>query len=445
MNTYLNSVQEIADHFSVSEAEVQRWKAEGCPALNHGDGPYYVPAIDEWLRNAHLPSAQLADKKRELEMQSIRSAIDKAVVEQQHLRAVTTQLQWPWYKRVSSWVGIITVVVAIATTAGVIVDSYNKYQYSTQELRLAELKAANAVAGAKNDIYNANRERDRAQEQETVALKAAEAALAAEAQAIKERELADAAAKAAREQLKELDSEIAAKKRSLAVIARMDTSDSSGAPVEIDVMIVYTEAVADSVPDVADLCDEMVETTNVTFENSGLNVVLNLVHAAGVQYEESRTVTKDLERLRNKADGYMDDIHALREEHRADIVMFVVENSSVASLASAVLAKKESAFGLVSRSSGVSYYSFAHTIGLLMGARHNARVDPSDEPFAFGHGYVKPGKWRTVMSYNVEGEERIPYWSSPLIKYQDEPVGNAETSDNARVIRQTAPYVASFL
>jgi len=92
------------------------------------------------------------------------------------------------------------------------------------------------------------------------------------------------------------------------------------------------------------------------------------------------------------------------------------------------------------------YYSFAHEIGHLQGARHNPEHDSTDKPFAYGHGYFnKAKKWRTIMSYNCPGGcVRRPFFSNPDIEFGGDPTGTAATHDNARVINQTAARVAGF-
>ncbi len=64
---------------------------------------------------------------------------------------------------------------------------------------------------------------------------------------------------------------------------------------------------------------------NTALENSGVNARLRLVHTHKVAYNEPEVKTSTelgqlLERLRNPADGVMDEIHDLREQHMADLV-----------------------------------------------------------------------------------------------------------------------------
>ena len=98
----------------------------------------------------------------------------------------------------------------------------------------------------------------------------------------------------------------------------MPTEDGS----EIQILIVYTPALQAAQGGAAGmraLIDLFVQSANQAFEESGINPRLVLAHAAMVDYVAQGTLT-DLSRLRRPSDGYMDEVHALRNEHAADLV-----------------------------------------------------------------------------------------------------------------------------
>ena len=99
------------------------------------------------------------------------------------------------------------------------------------------------------------------------------------------------------------------------------------------------------------------------------------------------------------------------------------------------------------------YYSFAHELGHLMGARHDENHDSSTTPYAYGHGYEHPSSvsgqsFRTIMAYACDApascDPRIQYWSSPNVKYIGIATGTSATNDNVRVLNATAGTVAAF-
>ena len=56
---------------------------------------------------------------------------------------------------------------------------------------------------------------------------------------------------------------------------------------------------------------------------SAITPRLNLVHAAEVSYVESGFYSLDLSRLQAPGDGYMDDVHPLRDTYGADAVVLL--------------------------------------------------------------------------------------------------------------------------
>jgi hypothetical protein len=142
----------------------------------------------------------------------------------------------------------------------------------------------------------------------------------------------------------------------------------------------------------------------------------------------------------------MDEVHALRDQHAADVAILITKSGDACGIASDIYASEDTAFAVVGQNCATGYYSFAHEIGHLQGARHNPEADSSSTPFAYGHGYYnEPGKWRTIMSYACPaGCTRLKYWSNPNVQYSGVPTGTAALHNNARVLNETACRVANF-
>jgi hypothetical protein len=141
----------------------------------------------------------------------------------------------------------------------------------------------------------------------------------------------------------------------------------------------------------------------------------------------------------------MDEVHDLRDKYGADVAVLMVEDPMGCGLSIRVGADAADAFTAVHQECAATMYSLAHEIGHLIGARHDRALDDTPRPFPYGHGFVNGKAWRTMMSYkdSCDGCPRRPVWSSPEVKVDGTPAGNAET-DNAKVIREEAARVAGF-
>jgi hypothetical protein len=95
-------------------------------------------------------------------------------------------------------------------------------------------------------------------------------------------------------------------------------------PTIVDLMVVYTPQALNDVGGEARIhaqIDEIVAEANRCFSNSQINARFNLVHRGVVSYTESGDWTTDRTRLRTASDGYLDDVHRLRNLYKADLVM----------------------------------------------------------------------------------------------------------------------------
>jgi len=218
--------------------------------------------------------------------------------------------------------------------------------------------------------------------------------------------------------------------------------------VVIDVLVAYTKKTASNYMDVRrDLVDLAIEEGNQSFRQSGIgHVKLRLVHAYQTDYlEEGATHFDHVWRFADKGDGYMDEVHELRNKYKADVGILIVDDPKGCGLATRVYADAEEAFAVVHHECAAATYSMAHEIGHLIGARHDLNLDKSMTPFPYGHGYVNGTKWRDIMSYkeSCNGCPRLPVWSNPTIQVKGEPAGTPDL-DNARVIAEQAGRVAGF-
>lgn len=221
----------------------------------------------------------------------------------------------------------------------------------------------------------------------------------------------------------------------------------SGPKAVIRLIVAYTKAAASHYDDIkTDLIPLAIEDANESFRMSGItNVELELAYAYETDYVESGSHFEHVFRFAGKNDGYMDEVHGLRDKYKADVGILIVDDARGCGLSAGVHVPAQRAFAVVHHECAANMYSLAHEIGHIIGARHDEALDDSKEPFSYGHGYVSGKNWRTMMAYkdSCDGCPRVPVWSSPRILIKGLPAGDAE-SDNARVITENAARVAGF-
>ena len=215
----------------------------------------------------------------------------------------------------------------------------------------------------------------------------------------------------------------------------------------------------------------MVAKTNTAYRVSGVNQRIRLVAVEQVNYTEETWGT-DFVRLVNPSDGYLDEVHAMRDRVAADIVVLIRRqgrNDSASAAAWDILTPVSvdfapKAFAFIS--SHDSARAFAHELGHLMGLRHDRHADckggscaAAAFPYAYGYQNCGPEsvaeRWRTIMAYEEQcssrGEPRI--FSSPELDHQGDPAGIAGVapsnavdgpSDAVRALNRTRAYVANF-
>jgi hypothetical protein len=226
----------------------------------------------------------------------------------------------------------------------------------------------------------------------------------------------------------------------------------------VDLLVVYTpaaRAAAGGTAGMEAIVDLAVLETNSSYANSGVHHRLRLVHAQEIPYTEA-SIETDLTRLAGTADGYMDEVHGLRDAHGADLVALLREGTEAACGVAYLMTTPSSAFApwafsVTARDCATGYYSFAHEIGHNLGADHDWAMTPNGAAASFNHGYVSTTLgWRTVMAY---GEScgyctRLPRWSNPDLFHNGERTGVAEGSfraaDNRKTLNNAALTVANF-
>ena len=157
----------------------------------------------------------------------------------------------------------------------------------------------------------------------------------------------------------------------------MPTEDGS----EVRVLIVYTPAIQAEQGGPAEmkaLIDLFIQSANQAFEDSGINPRLVLAHSAMVDYVAVGPQA-DLFRLQVPYDGYMDEVHTLRNMHAADLVHLLTNAPSRVAGIAYLMDSEELSFEArgFTLSAVDDERVFTHEIGHNFGAAHDRFVEKS--------------------------------------------------------------------
>jgi hypothetical protein len=239
-----------------------------------------------------------------------------------------------------------------------------------------------------------------------------------------------------------------------------DTTASAAGDTIVDLLVVYTSTAKTQEGGQAAieaLIALGVDSANQAYSNSQIAMQLRLVHTAEVAYAESGAIDTDLTRLRSTTDGIMDQVHQLRDQHKADLVALIVDNGGNSCGIAYVMANgprasfASSAFSVTARDC-IANNTLAHELGHNMGNAHD-RATGGTGVFAYSHGYRDEiGRFRTVMAYACPTVScpRVKYFSNPQLLYNGRPLGIDHTvnptnsADNARSMNEVRQIVAAW-
>ena len=174
------------------------------------------------------------------------------------------------------------------------------------------------------------------------------------------------------------------------------------------------------------IIDRDVAMTNEAYRESGAEQRIALVGAVEVDWpwREVHPSPQALNFLEGKRDGYLEEVHALRDLYAADLVVLhtgdlaIWQGGSVGGIAigtSSPAGNERLAFSIASSA------AFAHELGHSMGLNHERQYDRSNDPFPYSHGYrlevpcgdpdrVIPCEIKTIMAVDPS---HLPRFSNP--------------------------------
>jgi len=225
---------------------------------------------------------------------------------------------------------------------------------------------------------------------------------------------------------------------------------------QLDILIMYTPefaAGAGSMTAVQVYADDAIAELNLSLFNSGIPTTANLVGLVQTVDSESGTIFTNLSNLRTPGSGRYDEVHALRDALKADIVSLFAENASGAcgianiGVQAHQTPRPDYAFNVCNRSClGTSLFTFSHEVGHNLGLLHDVAADPcllsGAEPQA--HGYVDPAEtYQTIMSTG-SAAPRLQRFSDPNASEAGIPLGEAGVADSVSALLNSVVTASRF-
>lgn len=223
----------------------------------------------------------------------------------------------------------------------------------------------------------------------------------------------------------------------------------------IDIMVVYTPKARTNAGGKSGIESRIlnaIASANQSYLNSKVDMHLNLVHMAEINYSETGDMLNSLTDVTGTSDGKMDEVHKWRNDYGADQVALITAESNYCGIAYVMTNPTSSfapyAFSVIhddSRYACLSNHTFAHELGHNQGSTHDlANGNPGGAyDYSYGYRLCQTGGFLTVMSYACSGATRVGHFSNPNVTYNGEYTGTP-TEDNARSMNNTKDIVAAF-
>jgi len=262
-----------------------------------------------------------------------------------------------------------------------------------------------------------------------------------------------------------------------------ESSDDPGDLPPIDIMVAYTDLAVEWVntnfqnQTIEEIIAEAITNINdEIYPESGIKGKLRLVHTHWSPCMESfenfcEGMHKDLYSLTEPGTALALDIHPVRDNCLADVVVFLGCYWTCEGEAREILADEATAFTtntILLHPEPPLSLTLAHEIGHLQGASHQD-IDTVNDPFTYGNAfcfYFEGIRFQTVVArtdlpaFDFDGAVvysdnpandlvRIPLYSGPNATWKvktgvEVPVGSEDLFDNARVINETWRIIAAF-
>lgn len=236
------------------------------------------------------------------------------------------------------------------------------------------------------------------------------------------------------------------------------TPEAAEATRRVRVLVPYTPRARDEAPNVLQDIKLALALANRGYKNSQVNFRVVLAKALLTNYDESVGFSQTLSDLRTGNQASMRKVRAQRNKTKADLVAMLIVDTQYCGLGYYIEnpVKSTADYGYsVTWRYCISNHTVAHEMGHNQGLEHDRYVSDPAPNSKINFGYVNlQAKVRTIMAYNNQCAdngfncERIPFFSTPRVKYRGKTIGIAKGRPGAAAaatrLNQTSKAIAGY-
>jgi len=233
----------------------------------------------------------------------------------------------------------------------------------------------------------------------------------------------------------------------------------------IDILVLYTPQAAARQDMQMLVAESMSQLNRASGMHRGdrFGVTFRLAGLEEVDYVEGDDLSVDLNRVSGAEPGILEEVAALRERYRADLVHLIVEGrGNDGSCGIGWMVEPDAAttaaagFSVSDHRCSAANLSFAHEIGHNLGMNHDRYVVDKADPGAINFGYVSiEDRRRTLMAYGnacydkgVDCPRVVTYSTPDAVLGKDRGWGVApdrpDPAYNREILCRSAPEVAKY-